>query len=219
MNDLFWSPGGNTRLENEYAWIYELTYAMKHKFSVPVTLVYDISLFRNSIKDMIQWHPGEYSYWTADNIKNVNTKGLEASLSLSLSKPKLKSFIKLMYSFTRATTSSSDRTDDTSLGKQLTYIPVNKANAVFSLSYGNIYGSWISDLTGKRYTTADNSSSMPAYFINNTIAGIKLKKGGNSLNISILVDNLFNVTYQTIAYYPLPGRSFQFKLHLQFLKP
>ena len=46
---------------------------------------FDLSVFRNNIKDMIQWHPGEYSYWTADNIKSVNTSGLESSFSLNYS--------------------------------------------------------------------------------------------------------------------------------------
>jgi len=219
MNDLFWSPGGNPQLKNEYAWIYEFSYEMQQKFASSVTFNYDISLFRNNIKDMILWHPGEHSYWTADNIKSVNTSGLETSLSLSYSENALKSDISLGYSLTRATTCSSDRTDDNSIGKQLIYIPVNKANAVISLTYKNLYGSWISNVTGKRYTTADNSRFLPAYFVNNAITGIKLKKEGNSMDICFLVDNLFNVTYHTVAYYPLPGRSYQLKILLQIIKP
>ena len=82
MNDLFWVPGGNPDLKNEYAFIYELTYEMKQKISSPLTLRYDLSIYRNTIKDMIQWHPGEFSYWTADNIQNVNSMGLESSVSL-----------------------------------------------------------------------------------------------------------------------------------------
>ena len=34
MNDMFWVPGGNPDLKNEYAFIYELTYEMKQKISV-----------------------------------------------------------------------------------------------------------------------------------------------------------------------------------------
>ena len=84
MNDMFWVPGGNPELKNEYAFIYELTGEMNHKISSPLAIKYDLSVFRNNIKDMIQWHPGEYSYWTADNIKSVNTSGLESSFSLKL---------------------------------------------------------------------------------------------------------------------------------------
>ena len=31
MNDMFWFPGGNPDLKNEYAFIYELTYEMNQK--------------------------------------------------------------------------------------------------------------------------------------------------------------------------------------------
>ena len=40
----------------------------------------------------------------------------------------------------------------------------------------------------------------------------------NSLDINFNVDNLFNVNYQTIAYYPLPGRSYSIKILFQITK-
>ena len=58
MNEMFWVPGGNPDLKNEYAFIYELTYEMNQKIYDPLKFKYDISIFHNSIKDMIQWHPG-----------------------------------------------------------------------------------------------------------------------------------------------------------------
>ena len=82
MNDLFWVPGGNPGLKNEYALIYEISYEMNQKISNPLNLKYDLSAFRYNIKDMIQWHPGEFSYWTADNIQKVNSSGVESSVSL-----------------------------------------------------------------------------------------------------------------------------------------
>ena len=82
MNDMYWVPGGNPELKNEYAYIYELVYEMNQKISDRLNIKYDLSVFRYNIKDMIEWHPGEYSYWTADNIENVNSTGCESSVSL-----------------------------------------------------------------------------------------------------------------------------------------
>jgi len=56
---------------------------MNQQLSVPLKLKYDISFFRYNIKDMIQWHPGVYTYWTADNIASVNSTGAESSVSLN----------------------------------------------------------------------------------------------------------------------------------------
>ncbi len=218
LNDLYWLPGGNPDLRNEYAFIYELSYKVKKKISLPLTLGGDLTIFRNQIKDMIQWHPGEFSYWTAGNIKSVNTAGLEASFSLDYSLNKLLAGIDAGYSYTKATTAASGIPDDTSVGKQLIYVPENQANCSFKFRYGMFYSSWLISMTGKRYLTVDNSGNLPGYMLNDIITGLKLDLKGNSLDINFHIDNLFNINYQTIAYYPLPGRSYSLKLLIAILK-
>ncbi len=218
MNDLFWMPGGNAELKNEYAFMYELTYEMSPKTSGPLNLKYDLSIFRNTIKDMIQWHPGEYSYWTTDNIKNVNSIGLESSFSLDYTYNNLTSGFNAGYSFTRATAGGSNNSDDLSMGKQLMYIPENQANASLSLSYKIFNLSWVANLTGRRYITVDNSKYLPGYFLNDVLAAIRLNLKGNSLVMNFNIDNMFNVNYQSIAYFPLPGRSYIIKILVQLVK-
>jgi outer membrane cobalamin receptor len=218
LNDLFWVPGGNPDLKNEYAFIYELTYEMKQKISAPVNIRYDASLFRNTIKDMIQWHPGEYSYWIADNIQNVNSVGLESSFNLDYALNNITSRFNLVYSFTKATNSGSGTNADNSFGKQLIYIPKNQINTSLFVMYRNFYSSWATNFEGKRYITVDNSRYLPGYLLNNIITGYKLKVKGALIDMNFNIDNLFNVNYQTIAYYPLPGRSYSIKLLIQILK-
>ncbi len=216
LNDLYWLPGGNPDLRNEYAFIYELGYKVKRKISSQLALGADLTAFRNQIKDMIQWYPGEFSYWTAGNIKSVNTAGIEASFSLDYSINKLLAGIDAGYSYTKATTASSGSPDE--IGKQLIYVPENQANCSFKFSYGVFYSSWLISMTDKRYLTVDNSDYLPGYILNDIITGLKLDLKGNSLDINLHIDNLFNVNYQTIAHYPLPGRSYSLKLLLTILK-
>jgi vitamin B12 transporter len=218
MNDLFWEPGGNPKLKNEYAFISELSFEMQKKISSPVTLKYDLSLFRNSIKDMIQWLPGEYSYWTADNIQNVNSTGLESSLSVQYSGNRVTSGFMAGYSYTRATAAGTNIRNNTLSGKQLMYIPENQANASLRFSYRNYYSCWIANMTGRRYITVENSKYLPGYFLNDLTTGVKLNLKGNMLDLNVKIDNLFNVTYQTIAYYPQPGRLYSVKLLIQITK-
>lgn len=214
MNDLFWLPGGNPDLKNEYAYTYELTYEMNPKISSHSGFRFDLSLFRNTIKDMIQWHPGQYSYWTADNIQNVNTTGLESSFSLDYSNNKLRSRFNAGYTFTRAIEGSSNFCS----GNQLIYIPKNQLNTSLLVTYGNLYTSWVTTLVGRRYITADNSKYLPDYFLNNLMAGIKIRINDSMFDMNFTVDNIFGINYQTIAYFPLPGRSYSLKLLFQLLK-
>jgi outer membrane cobalamin receptor len=218
LNDLFWVPGGNPDLKNEYAFIYELTFEINEKISSPLGLTYNLSLFRNNIKDMIQWYPGEYSYWSAGNIKSVNTSGLESALSLNYSASRFGAGLSGNYSYTRAATTSSNTPNDASLGKQLAYIPLHQGNGSLVMNYRMLYSSWNVIMTGKRYLTSDNSSSLPGYILNNLSAGLRLNLKANTFDLNFEIDNLFDITYQTIAYFPLPGRSYALKLLVQILK-
>lgn len=218
MNDMFWVPGGNPDLKNEYAFIYELTGEISQQFALPLVLKFNLSVFRNSIKDLIQWHQGEYSYWTADNIKSVNSSGLESSFSLNYSALKFAAGLTANYSYTKATTAASDVPNDAAIGKQLIYVPVNQANCAFTANYRIFYSSWTMIMTGKRYLTVDNSDFLPGYLLNNMVTGLKVKRKRNILDLNFRIDNIFDITYQTIAYYPLPGRSYSFQLLIQILK-
>jgi vitamin B12 transporter len=217
MNDMFWVPGGNPDLKNEYAFIYELTGEVNQKFSSLLAMKLDLSLFRNNIKDMIQWHPGEYSYWTADNIKSVNSSGLESSFSLNYSLNKFAAGLSANYSYTRASVTASHTANDAAIGKQIIYVPANQGNCSIFMNYSIFYSSWITTMTGKRYLTVDNSDYLPGYMLINLITGFRLNVKGNTLDLNFQIDNLFDITYQTIAYYPLPGRSYSLKLLVQIL--
>jgi outer membrane cobalamin receptor len=218
MNDMYWVPGGNPGLKNEYAIIFETSYEMNQKISDPLSLKYVLTVFRYNIKDMIQWHQGEFSYWTPDNIQNVNSTGGETSLSLDFVQNKLNANLRASYSFTKSVSGGSDIENDNTRGKQLMYIPENQAKAFFRIGYKNVYSSWSSNFTGKRYIYADNSKYLPGYFVNNVSTGIKFNIKATSINLAFNIDNLFNINYQTIAYYPLPGRSFFLKILFQLIK-
>jgi iron complex outermembrane receptor protein len=167
---------------------------------------------------MIQWRPGQYSYWTAGNIQNVNSTGAESSLSLDYVHNNVRAGMRAGYSYTRAMAEGSGSENDPSAGKQLMYIPENKANALFNAGYKNIYFSWIASFTGKRYITVENSKYLSGYFINNLSTGTKLTLKSTSIDLNFSIDNLFNIYYQSIAYFPLPGRSFLFKIVFQIVK-
>jgi iron complex outermembrane receptor protein len=218
MNDLFWVPGGNPDLINETANMFEVIYEMDQKISSPVDLKFNLSVYHNSIKDMIQWQPGLYAYWTAGNVKSVNTSGIETSVSFNYSINKVSSILNLGYTYTDARTTGSDIPNDESTGKQLIYVPGNQATASFRFSYLDFYALWISGYTGRRYTTSDNSAWLPGYFLNSVSSGYSFHNKANIFRVSLSVENIFNISYETIAFYPQPGRSYSLRLLIQFNK-
>lgn len=213
LNDRYWNPGGNSGLKNEYAWQYEAGYKLSRAISPSVSADAEITSFTSLIRDMIQWKPGEFAYWSAENIGKVNSSGLESVVSVEYEFNRLDVRLNAGYSFTR---SVSGREEDEV--KQLMYIPENQANGSVHITYGDLYLFWITDYTGRRYITADNTGSLPGYVLNNIVTGLKPDLRKISANISFRVENLFNESYQTIAYHPQPGRSYFISLSVQINK-
>ncbi len=216
LNDLYWMPGGNPDLKSEYGYIYEAILEAGNKTRLPFSLSGDLTVYRSRIMDMIQWHPGEYSYWTADNIKDVNITGLEFSSLFSHKTGKFSLRLNALYSFTIAT--QTGNAENSLNNKQLIYIPVHQASATLRLAYGSFYSSVLADYTGKRYLSLDNSSSLPGYVLNDIILGMKLNLISVRGDMNFAVSNIFNTNYQAIAWHPMPGRSYSVNLLLEIIK-
>jgi len=213
LNDRYWNPGGNPRLRNEYALQYEAGYKLSRAISPSVSADAEITGFSSLIRDMIQWKPGESSYWSAENIGKVNSSGLESVVSVDYAFNRLDVSLNAGYSYTRSVSGREE--DDV---KQLMYIPENQANSSVHITYGDLYLFWITDYTGKRYITSDNTDSLPGYVLNNIVTGLVLDLRKLSVDINFRVENLFNESYQTIAWHPQPGRSYYISLSVQILK-
>lgn len=214
MNDLFWPYVGNPDLKNEYSYSSELTYEMNQKASSRLNIKSELTVFHNSIKDMILWH-SEGNTLKVDNISSVKTAGLESSVSMIYSINKFSAQLNAGYSFTKATNSST--------GTQLIYVPENQVTSALRLTFRNFYSLFDANLVGIRYLTTDNSDYLqgqdylPAYILNNIMVGMKLPLNNISLDIDFSIENLFDINYQSIAQYPLPGRSYFIKILFQLL--
>ena len=206
MNDRYWIPGGDPELRNEYAYLYELGYKLDQELSPSVTFNSEVTFFSNRIRDMIQWQPGEYSYWIARNVGSVNSSGLESGASLKYVYNDLNFRLNTVYSYIRSVSAEVEITGNT--GNQLMYIPEHQVNSSAQLSYKNLYAVWITDFTGRRFISVDNTRFLPAYTVNTLISGIKLNHNKTSVDMSFRAENLFNKSYQTIVHHPQPGRSY-----------
>jgi vitamin B12 transporter len=215
MNDRYWFPGGNKQLKNEYAFLYDLGYKMNQSLSPAISISSELGFFRNLIRDMIQWHPGEYTYWVADNLSRVNSTGFESSFSAAYSLNELSINLNAGYSFTRSVSAKAGTEEK--IMNQLIYIPENQANGSLYAGYKNFYSVWTTIFTGRRYIVVDNSRHLPGYTVSNFIGGIKIPQKKHSFDVNFRIENVFNLSYQAIAHYPQPGRSYHFSLLYKFI--
>lgn len=215
LNDLYWIPGGNTQLHPETGWSYEA--GIKACFLKKRNLEIELTGFSTLVNDWIQWQATAYGYYAPYNLKKVHARGIECHVNYEQQWRLVHFCISSNYAFTKSTNEKSAQLlGNEIIGKQLIYIPEHLANIIFRVSYDSYSFSCVNQFTGLRYTTFDNSSVLPSYFI----ADIRIEKSfpvkKNGLNTFIKINNLFNEQYQAIAYRAMPGRNYTAGISFQF---
>ena len=217
LNDKYWNPGGNSLLKNESSYTGELSYEDSWKISPELVLNGQATIYKIQIKNMIRWTPGNYGYWSPSNVDRSSSYGAEGNLGLSYCYNRFSIKVNAKYSWNHSSLINSSAGEDI-IGKQLIYMPEHLINGSLRASYKYLYLSWLSAYTSKRYTTADNSNWLSGYNLNSMSVGANFHITGHMIDISLKSENIFNASYQTIAWYPMPGRSWYISLIYQFSK-
>jgi outer membrane cobalamin receptor len=162
-----------------------------------------ITGYHSSVKDWILWNPSKYEPWFPENIPEVVSQGLEASLHWQANVQDWKLGTSLQYAFTHTTDTSRNNV-------QLPYIPVNQGNGFVSLGYHQYYLRWNISYTGERATTLDAKKNeinmLPGYWLNHITVGRTFQIRKLDLETRIKMYNVFDVDYQAVVYRAMPGR-------------
>ena len=213
LNDLYWNPGGNTSLKPEKAEMTEAGFSYSKTFKNS-ELNIDVVGFYNYVSNWIIWLPTEFNYWSPTNLKEVENKGIEATLSINSTFSKLTIKHNANYAYTASTNIKTNNESDNSINKQLIYVPFHKFNYTLSASYKKTSIYYNYSYTGLRFISTDNNWYMPVNFIHNASISQKINLKKLALTGSFKVNNLLNQDYQSMAYRAMPGRNFLFSISL-----
>lgn len=218
LNDMYWIPGGNPDLKNENGFSAEIGWNMGKLLFPSLKIEAGLTAFGNYINNMIQWYPGNNSFWIAGNVGRIRTAGLESELNLFYSLHNFTVSGMAAYTFTRASALNGSARDGDQTEKQMVYMPSNQLNSLLRINWKNFTSAIRLNYTGLRYTDADNSQHLPGHMVTNINLGFKLNSKITVYDINMAVDNVFNSTYQEIAWYPMPGRAYSLSLIFQLKK-
>lgn len=213
MNDLYWNPGGNTGLRNEYAWQAETGALSSFSAGERSMISAGITLFRNDIADMIQWLPGHYSYWQPKNVGKARTSGIETRAALSYKAGKYNLKVSASYSLTAARDITDGLASEASK-LQMLYVPEHQGTLQFSLGNSILNANFANSYTGRRYISPDNSEYLDGYILGSADISYSSVIVRSRVTFSLGADNIYNTDYESVAYYPMPGRSFFIRLKL-----
>ncbi|QTY27833.1 TonB-dependent siderophore receptor [Flavobacterium sp. CS20] len=205
FNDLFWINGGNPNLDAETSYQTELGADFSFE-----RLSFSSTGFYNDINDMIRWLPDAENIWRPLNTDQVQTYGVETSVGYQMPLTSLSSLkFKGQYAYTIS--------ENQDTGKQLIYVPYHQANA--ELSYVNRL--WSSQLywryTGSVFTQSDNNPNkkVSAYNLFDFQVSRQIPEFLHS-ELSLRLQNIFDLAYETVNNRPMPGRSIHISLNTQF---
>lgn len=215
LNDLYWYPGGNQNLMAEKA--LQADFSLRHeirqeRYQIAITA----GLYASRISDWIQWRPTAYRYWVPENISMVFARGAELFLKAGFSHGKFRHSLQMNYAFTRTTDESPLAQIDNTQGRQLIYIPMHHANALYQLNFNDWQISYTVVYTGERNTSLNENEfygfALPAY----TLHHGSLMKSWKHFSASLQLNNIFNKDYQAIRWRAMPGRNFAIALSYHF---
>lgn len=208
FDDLYWPADafakGNPNLRPEHATEFELGAEWRPSRGVALGLTYH----NRNANDLILWQPGLGGQWSPQNVQRVRFQGFEWTGQAPLPLAGLSA--RAGYSYLKATTHSGTAAE---IGRQLLGHPYHQGDA--GLRYER--GQWLADLhlvaVDRRYTTAANTQSLPAYA---TVDATLRWRPGARDELLLQARNLLDTSYRTVVDYPLPGRELRFTASRRF---
>lgn len=214
LNDLFWKPGGNENLEPEISQNQEMSFIFNSndifkKFSSE----FSFTLYNSIIDDWIMWYPLSGNLWSPVNIQKVWARGAEVNYVLKFNLNKLKFNFIQAYSFTKTTNQKKLSSNDNTYKKQLIYVPEHNLNFIFKVFYKSYSFDYKQNFVSKVFVTRDNKSFIEPYSLADFSISKNVKYKSHSIYILFQVKNIWDSDYQTMKYFPMPGRYFSMNLN------
>jgi iron complex outermembrane receptor protein len=207
MNDLYWIPGGNKMLKPERGHSGEISFNYSGYVCKLLKMNLYGTVYYNSVSDMIVWLPGTEGIWTPENIGRIISRGIESGSSLSLESGM--DYVRMMITYTNTVSKEADKDE------QLIYVPRHMSYGEIRAAKGSLTAGISLQYTGKRWISADNSLYLPAYGVTDMWAGIRSNNNKIPCDITVRFENLFNISYQIVAYHPMPPRSILLNISLK----
>ena len=200
LNDLYWSPGGNSALKSERSWNHSLSYEYNKSKSSLTS-----SIYTYSVRDYIQWVPSISGFWSPQNLEQVSTLGGSIQLIKSFAlTPSLLANGTLGGNINRTVAGGGDFLFSRE-AEQLIYQPLLAAHAGLELSHNRLSISNSVRYTGRRNYSYFHGAFLPGVLLHDVSCSFALSKK-ESTSIGVTVHNLWNQEWQSIRYRPMPPR-------------
>lgn len=210
FNELYYFNFGNRHLRPEFSdgIEAELNYAGEPVLFLGTTHSFALraSAYHRSVEDQIVSFPKSLLVWTAMNLQRVNASGFALTYEGVHFDEILSLMLNYSYNETRDMTEGSF-----TYGKLVPYMPQEIFSALAILDFQPLSVQSSATRYSFVYTTSENNRSLmiPGRTVVNAGLSYKFETGERKyISLNAGVKNIFDLSYQTILNYPMPGRQF-----------
>ena len=214
LNERYWQTLGNPNLRPEHGLNAEMGLTGQMQPSPAWLLTADLTAYRNRIDDWTYWNPDRN--YRVENLQLVLARGLEMATTVAHIQNRWRAGGRVGYALTR----SSQQRAYTAyaqdiVGKQLPYVPVHTASLSAYAEHRQVRLTVQTMVQSRRYSTFDNSKSLPGIMLTDLIAQVPLRVGPVRARLQAQVNNLFDALVLNVKQNAMPGRSYAISVVLE----
>lgn len=214
LNDLYWMPGGNINLLPEQGWAAELNFRIGEAHRKE-GIHFDAGVFQNRIQNWIVWVPSSL-FWTPHNVHTVESKGFQTRLTSNFRVRKIRLLSSHAMQWVDASPVKTSDPDVFQTGRQLIYMPRHTQLHTLGLKHKSLFAELQATFTGLRYTSSDNSSSLPGFWLVNLHLEYSARIKQHEFHFFARINNILGEEYQVLSWRPMPLQNAQLGIRIQF---
>ncbi len=205
LNELYYFPGGNELLEPENSKNIEggFDFLLNVK---GIKVANHFSTYSRQVENWIVWRGA--SIFFPSNLAQVWSRGLENQLKVDWQLGRTKHSSNILYAYTLATSEKSNFVGDSSVGKQVPYIPRYSARWNQTVRFKNILLQWQQAYTGYRFITTDETIYIEPYHLSNLFGQYNFTRNKHVFSIQLRVNNIFGTNYESLRGRIMPRQNY-----------
>lgn len=218
FNDLYWPDLGDPDLNPETNIKGEI--GLLHQTVADyLQNSFEISVYDGMVNDGIRWLPGADGQSRPENLEKLRLWGFEAKEELQFRAGDFHLSMQAMLLHALAEIRKPRFEGDAAVGKQLRYTPKWQVKANTIMNWKNLASMFSYNFTDERFSTTDHRSPfdpLSSYTEATWSTYYNFLLSDFKITPAFTIHNLFDSKYSVVRDYPMPGRSFQFKLTIQY---
>jgi outer membrane cobalamin receptor len=209
FNEMYYLNYGTMDLKPERSTSFDFTLSYKPDF-----LIFEMNGFLINTKDQIIAVPKSPLTWSAQNMAEVVSRGLEFVFDVDL----FNDIFHTGGSYTIQSVIDNNESSPT-YKHQVVYVPQETATVKISATYAGFYSSLNAHYTGFTYFLPENvyTAVIPAFWLFNFNFSKEFSFARSFVTVKFDVINLSNKEYVVIKNYPMPGRLFRLGITYKLL--